>query len=303
MTNRLAFLLTALLASSASPAFSQRPAGATGTVVVPDHYLRRWDPVTIFFDRDLGPAKAGAEDAPERFVSFTPEHPGAFTWLDARTLQFRPAEPWPPLAQFTWRVERKSVSLVTLMSAPASTLPAGDTEGLDQVDTITLTFPEPLDAVALARMTSVSLRPLPGVGAGRERLLTRDDFDVKPVERRSRSESASYVLALHQPIPLGTHATVHLRLSLDDKAAGSFARIHFATAEPRSGHARSRSRARSRGLPRQQLVGDPGKLAPVDSPEPGRSRTPARRPLSPLHGKARVPPRRGSSHQGVFAPS
>ena len=39
-----------------------RPAGATGTVVVPDRFLRRWDPVTVFFARDIGPAKGGPED-------------------------------------------------------------------------------------------------------------------------------------------------------------------------------------------------------------------------------------------------
>jgi hypothetical protein len=62
-----------------------RPAGATGTVVVPDRFLRRWDPVTVFFVRDVGPAKGGPEDHPERLVTTSPTHPGAFTWIDARS--------------------------------------------------------------------------------------------------------------------------------------------------------------------------------------------------------------------------
>ena len=45
--------------SSAPP---HRPAGRSGTVVVPDRFLRPWDPITVFFDRDLGPAAGGPED-------------------------------------------------------------------------------------------------------------------------------------------------------------------------------------------------------------------------------------------------
>src|ERR1700730_18452774 len=83
---------------------AQRPAGAQGTIVVPDRFLRRWDPVTVFFAEDRGAAGGGPEDHPERFVALTPAHPGAFQWLDARTLQFRPAEPWPPLSRSSLKV-------------------------------------------------------------------------------------------------------------------------------------------------------------------------------------------------------
>src|SRR5580704_10856829 len=74
-----------------------------GTILVPEKFLRRWDPVTIFFDRDTGPVNGGAEDNATRFVEMSPSHPGAFTWLNGRTLQFRPAEPWPALAEFQWK--------------------------------------------------------------------------------------------------------------------------------------------------------------------------------------------------------
>ena len=68
-----------------------------GALVVPDHFLRRWDPVTVFFPSDTGPAQAAPEDHPEHFVTVTPAQPGAWRWLGPRVLQFRPAEPWPPL--------------------------------------------------------------------------------------------------------------------------------------------------------------------------------------------------------------
>src|SRR5207249_3297133 len=82
--------------------------------------------VTVFFAKDVGPAKGGPEDHPERLVTLSPPHPGAFTWLDARTLQFRPAEPWPPLARFAWAARETKARLTTLMAAPSNAIPAND---------------------------------------------------------------------------------------------------------------------------------------------------------------------------------
>ncbi len=236
MTSKAAFAAVSfLLATSPALASGQevvkRPALAQGTVLVPDQFLRRWDPVTVFFDRDRGPATPGPEDQPERFVTLEPAHPGAFRWLDARTLQFRPAEPWPALRRFAWTADGRTVALATLLSAPAETVPKDGQEDLDPVETISLSFPEPLDEAALAQMVSVELRPLPGVGSGSSRWLTGDDFQIKTEERRSRADRATYVLGLSTPIPLGTRAVVHLRLSLDDSAR-SFKEIGFATAQP-----------------------------------------------------------------------
>jgi uncharacterized protein YfaS (alpha-2-macroglobulin family) len=204
----------------------------TDTVIIPDHFLRRWDPVTIFFTRDTGPDEGGPEDRPQRFVTMDPEHPGAFTWLDSRTLQFRPAEPWPSLAQFQWTTEETTVELTTLMATPVTTFPADKSEGIDTVKEITLTFAEPLDTDALSRMLSIELRPLPGVSSDESRWLTGSDFQIKTRERRSRQDPASYVLALKEPIPLGTHVLVHFRLSLDTQDSQSFYEISFSTAEP-----------------------------------------------------------------------
>lgn len=227
-----AILLLLILLSI--PVFGEavrRPAGSPAALLIPDHFLRSWDPVTVFFDRDLGPAQGGAEDRPERFVRMSPLHPGAFTWLDARTLQFKPAEAWPPLARFTWKAAGQTAILTTLMAAPLETLPANNQEGLEKVESITMTFAEPLDVTALAQMLTIELRPLPGVGGG-GRWLTSNDFAVKPVERQSRADAAAYVVQLNTPIAQGIRALAHLRLSLDDTAQQSFAEITFSTAEP-----------------------------------------------------------------------
>jgi|GEM_PF-272602 len=260
-----------------------------GPVVVPDHFLRRWDPVTVFFDRDLGPARGGPEDEPGRWVKVAPRHPGAFRWLDARTLQFTPAEPWPPLTRFTWTTGTVTAPLDTLMSPPTSMLPPAGAEGLEPVRTITLVFPEPLDVQALRRMLTIELRPLPGtgsdgatagtIGAGgggangggtggatrggangtrtsggataggtragarppaqppagaapdSARLLTAQDFQIKAQERGARSDPAAYVVTLARPVPLGTRAVLHFRLSLAEEAPESALDLGFQTAE------------------------------------------------------------------------
>lgn len=228
---RLALLLLALLVAPAlanSPAeIVKRPVGA---VVVPDQFLRSWDPVTLFFDKDTGPAEGGAEDHPEKLLT-GPKHPGAYTWLDARTLQFRPAEPWPALSRVTWAVGGRTVTLATLMAAPDASSPADNTEGLKPVDAITLRFPHPLDVAALARMVTIDLRPLPGVEGDRQRTLTSRDFDIKVVERNSRTDPATYVLNLKTPISWGVRAIVRLRLAEMAGLEGLVHDIRFATTE------------------------------------------------------------------------
>lgn len=209
-----------------------RPAGATGIVVVPDRFLRRWDPVTVFFDRDAGPGSNTPEDDPGRFVSFSPDHPGAFTWVDRRTLQFRPVDPWPALTRFEWRVGGYTATLATLMAAPTEIDPSDGTRGLEDVQAVALTFPEPVDAAALAHMANLELRPLPGIGSAAARWLNGADFDVKELERQGPDAPVTYVLSLHAALPLATRVVLHLRLALDDAADRSFFTSSFTTAEP-----------------------------------------------------------------------
>ncbi len=205
-----------------------QPAGAS---VIPDKFLRRWDPVTFFFDAPSGPAQGGPEHQPERFVAMAPAHPGVYTWLDAKTLQFRPAEPWPALSRFTFRFKQKTYNLITLMEAPTRTIPADREEGLDPVERITLTFAEPLDPQALRRMVRIGLRPLPGIDDSQTRWLDQKDFELKVVERAQRRDPASYVLNLNRPIPSGQRVIVRLRLSVEDSAADSFKDVSFSTSE------------------------------------------------------------------------
>jgi hypothetical protein len=230
---KLRVFLSLLVFSGALSAQVGKPGTTT---VVPDEFLRRWDPLTVFFAAPTGPAAGGPEDAPARYLELQPAQPGAYTWLDARTLQFRPAEPWPPLATITVKVEGKSFRLATLMSAPTASQPKTGAEGLAPLEAIGLTFPEPIAPEALARALTIEHRPLPGLASDDTRRLSRQDFEVKSVERSSPGDAASYVLRLRQPIPLGRKVFVRFALRLGDGsssgAAGSVAELVFSTAEP-----------------------------------------------------------------------
>ncbi|HVY15507.1 MAG TPA: alpha-2-macroglobulin, partial [Rhodopila sp.] len=189
-------------------------------LAVPDHFLRPWDPVTIFFPADTGPAQAGPEDHPERFVTMTPAQPGAWRWLGPRVLQFRPAEPWTPLQRVRIAAGPRNLTLVPLLPEPVQTAPQDQPEGIANLDTISLTFPGPVDPAALARLLTIELRPLPGIDSAGSQTLTREDFDIKPLERANRGDKQTYLVMLHQPLPDRRRVVLRLRLSdepgLDD---------------------------------------------------------------------------------------
>jgi len=47
------------IAASATSASLDKLQRSDGVQVVPERFLRRWDPVTVFLDRDVGPAGGG----------------------------------------------------------------------------------------------------------------------------------------------------------------------------------------------------------------------------------------------------
>ncbi len=215
----------ALLAALALPALGRAQAPpqldrlqrADGTRVVPDHFLRRWDPVTVLFPAATGPAAGGAEDAPERFATLSPPKPGAWTWLTPTTLQFRPTDPWEPLRRETVTVGGAATTLVPLLPPPTATGPRDDGNGTPNLDTVALTFPQPVDLAALARLLTIDTRPQAGVREGGTETLAAADFDLRAVERKAPGDPQTVLVVLHRPIADGRIATLHLRLS-DDPA-------------------------------------------------------------------------------------
>ncbi len=205
-----------LLGAGDPPPALDRLHRADGALLVPDHFLRAWDPITVFFDHDAGPAAGGPEDAPERLLTLAPPQPGAWTWLDARTLQFRPAEPWTPLRRETVSVAGRSATLVPLLPVPvADALPEGA-----NADRFSLTFAAPVDLAALTRLIGVELRPAPGISAEGAQTLAASDYTVRAADRGDGKEQQTYLVVLRQPIPDDRIAVLRLRLSdepgLDD---------------------------------------------------------------------------------------
>ena len=214
----LAGLLVAAPAVAQVPPVLDRLQRADGTQVLPDRFLRRWDPVTVLFDRDAGPQGGGAEDAPERLVTLSPPKPGAWTWLGPRTLQFRPAEPWEPLRREVVTLDGgRATTLVPLLTPPTATGPSDPTNGTTDLDTVALTFPQPVEQAVLARLLTVELTPQ---GGGRAQVLAPEDYELRAVERAARTDAQVYLVVLRRPVPDGQVATLRLRLSdaagLDD---------------------------------------------------------------------------------------
>ncbi|MEM1176767.1 MAG: MG2 domain-containing protein [Acidobacteriota bacterium] len=237
----LAMCLTAWILA-ASPGFAQKPSsapsrpdGVRGTAVVPEDFLRRFDPITVFFSRPVGPAEGGPVAADDDVFRLEPRHPGEAIWLDATTLQFRPVDPWPALGRFTVTAGKVRRSLLTLMARPSSTTPEAQSRGVSSLSDITLAFAEPVDPDALARSLQLELRRLPGVESRGAVWLDREDFEVKVVERQKRSDPARYVLSFDRPLPEGHRVLVHQRLSvapIAGKPSGQVVVLDVTTAEP-----------------------------------------------------------------------
>jgi alpha-2-macroglobulin len=224
-------LLPCLARADETPALLDQAQRADNVLVVPDRFLRGWDPVTVFFPTDTGPTQAGPEDHAERFVTLTPPQPGAWRWLGPRVLQFRPAEPWTPMRRVEIATGNRSATLIPLLPAPVQTAPQDQPEGIANLDTISLTFEQPVDLAALARLLTIELRPLPGVDSAGSQTLTREDFDIRPLERANRADRQTYLVMLHQPLPDERLVILRLRLSdvpgLDDPLFEL--RLHTAT--------------------------------------------------------------------------
>jgi uncharacterized protein YfaS (alpha-2-macroglobulin family) len=193
---------------------------ADGAKVVPERFLRSWDPVTLFFDRDRGPQAGGPEDAPERFVTMKPAVPGAWQWLGARALQFRPADAWKPLETIDIKADGLTARLTPLLPVPVSSSPSDRADGITELDQIALTFADPVDVNVLSRLLTIEQRPSPGISGAGGQFLSAQDFSVQAVERASRDDKQTYLIKLKSAVPDGRVAILRLRLSnepgLDD---------------------------------------------------------------------------------------
>ena len=242
LASALATPVFAQTKAPAQPAAAPAPAAAAivadklmradGARIVPDRFLRAWDPVTVFFDADTGPASGGPEDHPEKFVTLTPQPSGEWRWLGARALQFRPADPWKALQRVEAKTKDARAKLVALLPAPESTSPADGADPVTDLDQIALTFDEPLDVAALSRLLTVELRKAPGISAEGGQILGGRDFDIRALERASRDDKQTYVVRFRSPIPDGRVAVLRLKLSDEPGLDDPIFELRARTAQP-----------------------------------------------------------------------
>ncbi len=225
--NRLLLLsLCALLVAAAplraeTPPIFDRAQRADGARVAPDRFLRAYDPVTVFFPSDVGPRNGGAEDSPQKYVTMIPQPAGEWRWLGPRALQFRPAGAWKPLSRVDVKLGAAETRLVALLPTPRSTLPAEGADPQLELTQIALTFAEPVDVAALARLLSIEIRPSPGVSPQGGQVLSASAYEIRALERGERAAEQTYVIRFRERIADGRVAILRLRLAdeagLDDQ--------------------------------------------------------------------------------------
>ncbi|MBI3181215.1 MAG: hypothetical protein HYZ28_03630 [Myxococcales bacterium] len=188
----------------------QRPAGDS-VRILPEQFLRGFDPVTVYFPDNVGPGHAHADDG-AKFLELSPDWPGAWFWADRKTLQFRPAEPWPALSRFAFEARGARKVLTTMMSAPSSMWPAPGSEGLKPFRVITLTFPQSLPIASLRQMLKLEIRDLPGLADSPRKLV--DHYALSQLPRATHRDAATYALTLDEDVPEGKQLLVHVSLAL-----------------------------------------------------------------------------------------
>ncbi len=208
-------------ARAEAPPVFDRAQRADGARIAPDRFLRGYDPLTIFFPGDTGPKAGGPEDAAGKFVALTPQPAGEWRWISARALQFRPAEPWKPLSRVNVKSGSAEQRLIALLPTPTSSNPAAGAEPVEQLSQIALSFAQPVDLGALARLVSVELRPAPGVSPQGGQILSASAYDIRALERGDRSGAQTYVVRFRESVADGRVAILRLKLSdapgLDDE--------------------------------------------------------------------------------------
>ena len=209
-----------------------------GVIVVPEIFLRSYDPVTVFFPEESRPNADEPSDEPGELFQIKPNHPGEFQWLDAKTLQFLPTVRWPALQKFTITINGAPHTLVTLMAVPKSISPSGGSQELEPIQEIQLSFADRLNIGELSSMLRFEVRPTPGLEATNDGTvpalvrLTDRDFSVKEIERISIRDAVQYQITFDNPIPYGRILTMTLQLSLDERLKGALVRHTFATQTP-----------------------------------------------------------------------
>ncbi|MFA6507518.1 MAG: hypothetical protein WCT14_15565, partial [Treponemataceae bacterium] len=222
-----ALIAAAIVLSLFSAAVSQE--SAVKAVVVPDRFVRGYDPVTILYDAALGPASGGLVAGPSAFLSIEPAVDGEYRWTDARTIRFLPSMPWPPLKTFKVKIRDGAFSLSSMIAPPTSVTPASSSVNLEPFASIILTFPGALGSAELKKMLKIELRELPGVSSDGAQWLSDGDFSVSELEAGKTPTKVSYRVSLKKTVPYGKRVLLHVLLSPDPSLPDAMAVYYWET--------------------------------------------------------------------------
>ncbi len=203
------------LADAYVPADRIARAAPSSTEVLPEKFLRGFDPITVTFTTDVATGPGPADDS--ALATLKPAWPGAWSFVDKRTMQFRPAEAWPALRRFSVQARGKSAVLTTMMTAPTQMQPADGARSLPPFRTLTLSFPQPLPIEALKAMISLEVRTLPGVGDSAKRRI--DEFQLSLLPRSDQKEPAVYAISLADDVAESSLLVVTVALALGDESS------------------------------------------------------------------------------------
>lgn len=185
---------------------------ATALETVPARMLRAWDPITFVFSADADVhASTPVVDAGQVFDQWF-EQPGEYVWIDRRTLQFRPSEPWPAFVLPAYVRGQERVELSTLLEPPARTSPVTGAANLRELNTISLFLPTPVDVATLRAQMRLEVRPLDPLLAGSARELPASAYVVKLVDDPQRRFGVRATVTLYEPVPRAHELAVYLRL-------------------------------------------------------------------------------------------
>lgn len=215
----LLFSLAAILYGQSSEPYSYKPADRSrfhvssgGITIMPDRFLREYDPVTFFFQRQRARDNVTVEEFASKHISIEPSHPGEFVWIDNKTLEFRPVVPWPSIETFLIICDGTEKKLFTLLSPPSSISPSNRATDLDEVKTVTMTFPFPVSTEKLKKLVSFEITPLPGIDRNTSIFYTSADYAIKAGEQNSSGE-VTYTFSFNNPIQLGFMVRTRIQLS------------------------------------------------------------------------------------------
>ncbi len=197
------------------------------TRILPVSYLREYDPITVFFNRDVFKKGAGPLDSAKEYVKIVPSHPGEYRVLDTRTVEFRPTVPWEPLKKYRISSDKTTKELFTLLSVPSAVYPSSGSTDLDPIKRIGLEFRGKVDIGILSKLVSFETCPLPGIDRKGCNALKSNDYRIK--ESSESAQSYKYWFIFNEPLGYGKKIRMHLKLAENPEASEALKIYSFDT--------------------------------------------------------------------------